>query len=85
MKKILLILSVVTTLFSCQEKDSKESVKISNYVEKEDGTFSFTVTYLDKHLDDRFRTLDVNMTDNVGTVVEENFMTGEVAKYVYCK
>ncbi len=85
MKKSIFLLSAAAMLFSFTSIKEDKGIKISNYVEKEDGTFSFNITDLDKPLDDRFRTYNVVIDQSVKILLEEDVFTARVTKYVYCE
>ena len=86
MKKTILLLSAIVMLCSfTYTKGQIYVTTISNYIEKEDGTISFTLTDLDKPKDDPERTFDVVIENRVKVLVEQDVFTGKVTKYVYCE
>ena len=86
MKKTILLLFAVVMLCSfTYTKGQIYVTTISNYIEKEDGTISFTLTDLDKPKDDPERTFDVVIENRVKVLVEQDVFTGKVTKYVYCE
>ena len=88
MKKSILLLSAVCMLFSFTYTYTHTKGKIyvntiSNYVEQEDGTITFTLTDLDAPKDHPERSFDVVIDSSVKLLEEEDLSTGKITKYVY--